>query len=142
MLYETFFPHSLNRANADASCQYPEPVCEFAPITDEQILRAIRCLSPYKAPGPNSICHIIFIKTSDILVPWMGHLFRATFLLNYFPEEWLTSKTVVIRKPGHPNYGLPKAYRPIALLDTMSTILSACVAVVSYPAVVGTCVII
>ena len=38
MLYEIFFPHSLNRANADASCQYPEPVCEFTPITDEQIL--------------------------------------------------------------------------------------------------------
>ena len=128
LLYETFFPRSCNRTNAEASPDYPDPVCEFSPITDKQMTRTIRKLSPYKAPGLNGICNIVFIKNADILVPWMGHLFRATFSLNYFPESWLISKTVVIRKPGRPDYGLPKAYRPIALLDTMSKILSACVA--------------
>ena len=58
----------------------------------------------------------------------MGNLFRATFSLSFFPDEWLTSKTVVIHKPGRPDYSAPKAYCPIALLDTMSKILSACVA--------------
>ena len=42
----------------------------------------------------------MFIKTSDILVPWMGHLFRASFSLNYFPEDWLTSKIIVVQKPS------------------------------------------
>ena len=58
----------------------------------------------------------------------MGHLFRATFSLSVFPNEWLISKTVVIHKPGRPDYSAPKAYCPIALLDTMSKILSVCVA--------------
>ena len=128
ILYETFFPRSQNRTHADASTDYPAPVCEFKPITDEQVHRAISRLAPYKAPGPNGISNIVFKKCPDILVPWMGHLFRATFELKFFPNDWLTSKTVVIRKPGRPDYSAPKAYRPIALLDTMSKILSACVA--------------
>jgi len=128
ILYQTFFPSSLNRTQADISTDYPDPVCEFQPIKDEQIHRAISRLAPFKAPGPNGISNIIFKKCADLLVPWMGPLFRATFELNFFPDEWLTSKTVVIRKPGRPDYGAPKAYRPIALLDTMSKILSACVA--------------
>lgn len=38
------------------------------------------------------------------------------------------SHTVVIRKPGRPDYQVTKAYRPIALLDCLAKILSACVA--------------
>ena len=128
ILYKTFFPHSQNRTQTDASTDYPDPVCAFRPITDDQIHRAISRLAPYKAPGPNGISNIVFKNCSDLLVPWMGHFFRATFELKFFPNEWLTSKTVVIRKPGRPDYSAPKAYRPIALLDTMSKILSACVA--------------
>ena len=98
------------------------------PITDNQIHKAIKNLAPLKAPGPNGMCNIAFIRCADQLVPWMGHLFRATFSLSVFPNEWLTSKTVVICKPGRPDYSAPKAYHPIVLLDTMSKILSACIA--------------
>ena len=127
-IYETFFPRSQNRTQTDASTDYPDPVCAFRPITDDQIHWAISRLAPYKAPGPNGISNIVFKNCSDLLVPWMGHFFRATFELKFLPNEWLNSKTVVIRKPGRPDYSAPKAYRPIALLDTMSKILSACVA--------------
>ena len=127
LLYETFFPPPPTDPLADHPTEYPPPVCEFIPITDQQIIRAIRRLSPFKAPGPNGICNVVFIKCADMLVQWMGHLFRATFTFHVFPDEWLTSKTVVIRKPGRPDYSAPKAYRPIALLDTMSKILSSCV---------------
>jgi len=128
LLYETFFPPPPADPRADLPTDYPEPVCEFTPITDNQVYRAIRSLAPFKAPGPNGVSNVVFTKCADQLVPWMGHLFRATFEFNVFPTEWLTSKTVVIRKPGRPDYSAPKAYRPIALLDTMSKILSACVA--------------
>ena len=35
---------------------------------------------------------------------------------------------VVIRKPGKPDYGIPKAYHPIALLCTMAKLLISIVA--------------
>ena len=96
ILYQTFFPSSLNRTQADLSTDYPDPICKFQPIKDEQIHRAINRLAPFKAPGPNGISNVVFKKCADLLVPWMGPLFRATFELNFFPDEWLTSKMVVI----------------------------------------------
>ncbi|KAG2360085.1 hypothetical protein BDR07DRAFT_1290669, partial [Suillus spraguei] len=35
---------------------------------------------------------------------------------------------IAVCKPGRPDYSVPKAYRPITLLDTMAKILSSCVA--------------
>jgi len=111
-LYETFFPCPPADPQADLPTDYPDPICEFTPITDNQVHRAIRRLAPFKAPGPNGICNIVFIRCADQLVPWMGSLFQATFSLVIFPNKWLTSKTVVIWKPSHPDYSAPKAYRP------------------------------
>ena len=50
------------------------------------------------------------------------------FYLETYPQEWKESNTLVLRKPGKPSYTEPGAYRPIALLDTISKVLSACVA--------------
>lgn len=58
----------------------------------------------------------------------MGPIFRATFTLGIYPEEWKKFSTIVLCKPGRPDYSLPKAYHPIMLLDTMAKILSSCVA--------------
>jgi len=100
LLYDTFFPPPPADPHADLPTDYLNPACEFKPITDNQIYRAIRNLAPFKALGPNNICNVVFTKCADQLVPWMGHLFRAIFELNVFPSEWLMSKTVVIQKPG------------------------------------------
>jgi hypothetical protein len=112
----------------DPNFEYPPPVCGFELITDPQIHRAIKKLSPLKAPGLNGICNIVSMRCADQLVPFMGPIFRATFTLEVYPNEWKRSSTIVLRKPGRPDYSAPKAYRPITLLDTMAKILSSCVA--------------
>ena len=43
--------------------------------------------------------------------------------LYYAP--WKLSMTVVLQKPGKPRYDTPKAYRPIALLNTLCKVLTA-----------------
>lgn len=45
-----------------------------------------------------------------------------------FPTSWRTAKIVVIRRPGKPDYTIPKAYRPISLLPTISKGLEAVLA--------------
>ena len=47
---------------------------------------------------------------------------------NLYHDSWREFTTVVLRKPGKPNYELPKAHRPIALISTMAKILTAIVA--------------
>jgi hypothetical protein len=46
----------------------------------------------------------------------------------WYYDPWRISTTVVLRKPGKPRYDTPKAYRPIALLNTLCKVLTAIVA--------------
>jgi hypothetical protein len=127
-LYDAFFYPPPAENDIDPNFVYPPPKVSFKNMTDDQIHHAIRKLKPYSAPGPNSISNSVFTHCTDILVPWLGALYRATFHLRYYPKRWQEYITIVLRKPGKPDYLNPKAYRPIALLDTMAKILSLCVA--------------
>ncbi|KAG2055596.1 hypothetical protein BDR06DRAFT_828638, partial [Suillus hirtellus] len=107
---------------------YPPPICEFSPITDQQIFRAIKHLSPHKAPGLNGISNIVFMKCVKLIVLFMAPIFWVTFSLGIYLEDCKCSTTIVLHEPGHPDYSTPKAYHSITLLDTMAKILSSYVA--------------
>lgn len=85
-------------------------------------------LRAFKVPGPDGIPNEVYRHCEPTLTPLLGKIFRATFELKYYPEEWKASDTVVLRKPGKTDYTVAKAYRPVALLSCMSKILSRCVA--------------
>ncbi|KAF8750374.1 Reverse transcriptase (RNA-dependent DNA polymerase) [Rhizoctonia solani] len=106
-LYQTFFPT-------------PPPI--------DEIFEVIRELKPNKAPGPDGIPNCVFVNNAAALVPHLLPIYQATFRLKYYPETWKKSATTVLQKPGRPDYTVTKAYRPIALLNVISKILSACVA--------------
>ncbi|OBZ68013.1 hypothetical protein A0H81_12024 [Grifola frondosa] len=93
----------------------------------QQIEETIHKLKQYKAPGPDGIPNEVYKHCADLLVPILGRLFRASFELKIYPDEWKTSNTVVLRKPDRPHYDVAKAYRPIALINCIAKILSACV---------------
>ena len=129
MLYNTFFPKTREGPEEiPGDYEYPEPAFDFVPVTDEQIRRAVEKLNPFKAPGANGIPNIVIKRCIDMLLPHLGPLFRATFELDTYPDEWRNSITKVLRNPGKADYTIPGAYRPIALLDTIGKVLSACVA--------------
>ncbi|KAL7281623.1 hypothetical protein ACG7TL_004940 [Trametes sanguinea] len=107
---------------------YPKPLFRFKPISDAQVREAICALRSFKALGPDAIPNEVYRNCADTLSPILGTLFRATFTLSYYPDSWKTSDTIVLQKPGKSDYTVAKAWRPIALLDCMSKILSRCVA--------------
>lgn len=107
---------------------YPKPAFDLQPITEAHIKEAINSLSPIKAPGPNSIGNTVFKQCQKLLIHHLGPIFQATFSTEYYPHQWKESRAIVLRKLNKANYTTPKAYRPIALLDSMSKILSSCVA--------------
>lgn len=96
LLYGTFFRQQPENDYVDPNANYPPPICSFENITDAQIYRAIAKLSPFKAPGPNGVCNCVFTKCADTLIPFMGPIFRATFMLGIYPEEWKKSSTIVL----------------------------------------------
>jgi hypothetical protein len=58
---------------------------------------------------------------------------QATLDLGYFPTVLKETVTIVLRKPEKPDYTVPKAYRPIALENTIGKIFESVMAeIISY----------
>ena len=88
----------------------------------------MRKLKPYKAPGPDGIPNIVLTKCADLIAHRLRYIYRAMLERKLSFKPWKEFVTVVLRKPGKPRYDTPKAYRPIALLNTMWKVLTAIVA--------------
>ena len=127
ILAKTFFPP---RPLDDTPLQlvYPKPICDFDPISREQIKRQLAKLKPYKAPGPDGIPDIVLTKCTNVLIYRLYYIYKAILELGVYYEPWRTLTMVVLRKPGKPRYNIPKAYRPIALLNMMAKVLTALIA--------------
>lgn len=128
ILATSFFPPPPADNLVPPDVIYPDPIAPHSQFTREEIIRAIIKLHGYKAPGPDSICNIVYKQCANTLVPYLTHLFNAAFTYRTFYEPWKQFTTVVLHKLGKPNYTIPKAYRPIALLNTLGKLLMAVVA--------------
>ena len=122
----TLFPPPPQRSTVPPGFNYPEPAAAWSEITAAQLCKSISNLSPYKVPGPDGIANIVFQRCPS-LQPYLVFLFNAVFSHRTYYDPWRESVTVILRKPGRPDYSAPKAYCPIALLNTTAKLLSALV---------------
>lgn len=128
LLRQTFFPPPPQADLSDAEGYvYPTPI-ECPEVTIPEIGRAIRKASPNKAPGADGIPNRALQQTLHILLPYLHRLFNACLQQGYCPAHFKESITVVLRKPGKDDYSQPKAYRPIALLNTLGKAFEAVMA--------------
>ena len=129
MLAETFFPGKPTGAdNIYEHYGYPTPICKTHRISREQIRRHLKCLKPYKAPGPDGIPNIVLMQCADLLMDRLWYIYNAILKKEIYYEPWKTFTTVVLRKPGKLCYDTPKVYRPIALLNTLGKLMTTAVA--------------
>jgi Reverse transcriptase (RNA-dependent DNA polymerase) len=128
LLKATFFPPLVAADLQDiTSYDYPTPYrCPV--ITEAKIERAVRKAAPNTAPGTDGITNGILQKVLDLILPILCQLFNSSLDLGHFPRHFRQSITVVLRKPGKDDYSMPKSYRPIALLNTLSKALEAIIA--------------
>lgn len=54
--------------------------------------------------------------------------YNTSLELSHIPQRWKTARIVTLRKPSKADYTLPKAFRLISLLPTISKGLEAAVA--------------
>ena len=81
-----------------------------------------------KAPGPDGIINKALHIISPQITPHLTRVFNQSLQLGYCPLYFRESSTIVLRKPGKHDYTVPKAYRPIALLNTIGKIMDAIIA--------------
>lgn len=129
MFKEAFFPPLPTADLTDIrGFTYPEPEESRMEITAEEVSKAITRVKADKAPGPDGIPNRILKILGTTLVERLLPIFNACATLSYHPRTFKEATTIVFKKPGKDDYTDPKAYRSIALLNTMGKILESIMA--------------
>ena len=99
---------------------------DLPPITQAEISAALATTSNKSVPGLSGIGYQLikwaFASRPDRFLD----IFNAAITLGHHP--WSDALVVVIPKPAKPNYSLPKAYRPISLLECCGKLLEKIIA--------------
>ena len=128
ILLQSFFPPPVQADLDDlATAEYPPPIC-LGSITREEIRRVIQAVPAKKAPGCDGIPNAVLKLIQKEIAPVLYYLFNSSLNLGYYPAKLKESITVVLRKPEKKDYSDPKAYRPIALLNTLGKLLESILA--------------
>jgi ribonuclease HI len=98
------------------------------PLIITELDTALVRMSPNKAPGADNIPVLVLQKIWPAIRQPLYSIFKVCFRIGYYPKQWREAVTLILRKPGRPDYAAPNAYRPIALLCTMGKILEAIIA--------------
>jgi ribonuclease HI len=126
LFHQLFFPPKPRVSAVPTDPVYPEPLWEHETVSDEQITTAIHQLKQKKASKPGSVPNAVLVNAGELLVPHLGPLFRATDTLKWYPQQWKTTYTAVIKKPGKADYTVPGAWRPVVLSDGFARLLNRC----------------
>ena len=83
-------------------------------------------MAPNKAPGLDDIPVLVLVKLWPAIRKPLFELFEVCLCLGYYP--WHEAISLILRKPKQPDYSLPNAYHPIALLCTMGKLFETLIA--------------
>ena len=102
------------------------PVRDFPLISLKEIWDALRPTANSSAPGPDHVTwhHLKLALTLPDTDIALARLFNNVCREGTWPSYFKDSQSVIIPKPNKPDYSVPKAYRPIALLNTLGKLLT------------------
>jgi hypothetical protein len=129
LLSERFFTKEMEPIAAHFH-DNPDPrlARQFEPFTETELETLLRQTANKSAPGTSGIGWFLLKKGWDVVKDHLITIYNTCFSLGHHPARWREAKVVVIPKPDKPDYSLPKAHRPISLLETMSKLLKKAVA--------------
>jgi ribonuclease HI len=123
---DSFFPE-MDEPDENPLFQTP-PELPWPPITELEIQRSLKAAKSSTAPGEDGLPTLVWKNLWKVLKHLITGIFTAAIKLGHHPRRWRGAKIVVLRKPGKPDYSIPRAYRPISLLNTLGKILEAVMA--------------
>ncbi|ETO00440.1 hypothetical protein RFI_37004, partial [Reticulomyxa filosa] len=91
-------------------------------ITKEEVIEAMRHLSPYKAQGPDNIHNQRLKNGGNAMIESLVFLFGWSFRMGYIPIAWKKANIVPIPKPDR-DHSQCKNHRPIALLSSVGKLM-------------------
>lgn len=128
ILLNQFFPPPSDTDLSDIQNVQYEQGFDMGDITTHETRQAILTAILDKAPGEDGIPNRIVKSIIDLILPYLYIIFNACLSAGYCPTHFRSSITIVLRQPGKPDYTIAKAYRPIALLNTIGKALEFIIA--------------
>ncbi|KAI5118391.1 hypothetical protein M0805_007525 [Coniferiporia weirii] len=105
---------------------FPPVPRSFAPLSLSEVDVALAGTSSTSAPGPSGVSYPYLCLLHSSYPSLLLSLFSAC--LRHGVHPWTSAVIVVIPKPNKPDPSLPRAFRPIALLECMGKLLEKIVA--------------
>lgn len=125
-IYETKVPFPDNsqgiRCFLDYCQGHKHQMVPFTPITEADILNAVKTKKNFSAPGPDGINNYWWKKLTTSH-KHLARLFNTAIAEGTFPAWMCEGRTTLIYKKGDPKD--PKNYRPITCLNTIYKILTS-----------------
>ncbi|KAF8689725.1 hypothetical protein AX14_003194 [Amanita brunnescens Koide BX004] len=102
------------------------PERSFPLISLKELWDALRPTTNSSAPGPDHVTwrHLKLALSIPDTDAALVRLYNNVCREGIWPSHFKDSYSVIIPKPNKPDYTIPKAYRPIALLNTMGKLLT------------------
>ena len=67
-------------------------------------------MKPLKVSRKGTIPNSVLIHAREDLISHLTPLYKVTNTLNYYPQEWSLTETVILKKPGKLDYMSPSAW--------------------------------
>ena len=127
LLSTRFFPHTTDVVHPSHPDDPPSrPRRDWPPITRDEIGTALASTSNSSAPGISGVNYKLLKWAFASAPDRFTSLYNAC--LEWGTHPWSDAKVVPIPKPNKPDYSVPKAYRPISLLECCGKLLEKIVA--------------
>ena len=92
------------------------------PITESEVIKAIKQLKHGKSSGPDLLINEFFIYPCDILASKITALFNVILMSIHFPKSWTEGVIIPIHKKD--NKGAVDNYRGITFLSVLNNRLT------------------
>jgi len=98
---------------------------KWVPFSALELMEALATCSSLLSPGLDhgTWVHLKKIVAEPQCLNVFIKLANACLMVGRWPKHFKESVSVIIPKPGKPSYSAPKAFRPIALLNTLGKLI-------------------
>ena len=128
LLEKRFFGTTKTKPSRPAASAVPSNCKDFPPILESELSNAVERLNNTTSGGPDKIPITLVKSIFSTIKPTLLRIMNGILFLGHHPERWKHATTIILAKHGKPDYHLPKAYRPIALLNLFTRIFEGVMA--------------
>jgi hypothetical protein len=102
------------------------PARPHLPIMVDEIITQLKATKNALAPGPDLLGQGILksLVLHEDTACNIANIFNLSIHYALFPEHFKDLVMIILLKPNHPNYSVPKAYWPIVLINTFGKLFT------------------